>query len=141
MQASARGARLVQIASVYMLIGLGMGLFMGMSQDHRLATVHSHLALLGWVTMALAGLIYMVAPACGRGALAASHFWLHNLGLPLMIASLGLYAYGRESAEPLIGVGSTIVFLSLSLFAASVIRNLPARPWEAGHMSSRGAER
>jgi hypothetical protein len=58
-----------------------------------------------------------------------------------MIASLGLYAYGRESAEPFIGVGSTIVFLSLALFAASVIRNLPAGSGEPGQMKSRGAER
>jgi hypothetical protein len=113
---------LVKIASVYMVIGLGMGIFMAMSQDHRLASVHSHLTLLGWATMALTGLVYIVVPASATGALAALHFWLHNLGLPLMLVSLGVYSYGNAAAEPVIGLGALTTFVALVLFAANVLR-------------------
>lgn len=120
------GYTLLKLAVIYMVIALGGGIFMGLSQDHTLSTVHSHLALVGWTTMALTGLAYVTLPALARSGLARAHFWLHNLGLPIMIISLACYAYGYAAAEPLIGLGSVITFLSLLLFAVNVLRN--ARP-------------
>jgi hypothetical protein len=122
MQMRARGVALIRIAAVYMVIGLGMGIFMAVARDHRLASVHGHLTLLGWATMALTGLVYIVMPPTARGALAASHFWLHNLGLPLMLVSLAAYSYGLAAAEPMIGVGAVVTAVALGLFAASVLR-------------------
>lgn len=117
-----RGLRLVQIASIYMVVGLGMGMFMGIAQDFRLSSAHAHLALLGWVTLALTGLFYLARPSWSHGALARAHFWLHNAGLPIMIVSLGLFAYGYERAEPFIALGSTVVSVALLLFAVRVLR-------------------
>jgi hypothetical protein len=120
------GFTLLKLAVIYMVIALGGGIFMGMSQDHTLSTVHSHLALLGWTTMALTGLAYVAVPALARSSLSRAHFWLHNLGLPVMIISLACYAYGYAAAEPLIGLGSILTFLALLLFALNVLKN--ARP-------------
>lgn len=117
------GYRLLKMAALYMVIALAGGIFMGMSNDHTLATVHSHVALLGWTTMALTGLAYIALPPLSRSALSKGHFWLHNLGLPIMIVSLGCYAYGYPAAEPIIGLGSIITFLALLLFAVNVFRN------------------
>ena len=49
------------VAPIYVLIGMGFGIFMGASQDFTLAPAHAHLNLIGWVTMALYGTFYALA--------------------------------------------------------------------------------
>ncbi len=49
------GARLIQIAVVYMVLGLRLGFAMGIAGDFSFSSVHSHVLLLGWTTMAIAG--------------------------------------------------------------------------------------
>jgi hypothetical protein len=44
--------------AVAALIGMGLGIAMGISQDFSLTPVHAHLNLLGWVSMLLYGLYY-----------------------------------------------------------------------------------
>jgi hypothetical protein len=117
------GLRLLQIAVVYMVVGLGMGLAMGISGDVSLYSVHSHILLLGWATMAIAGLVYLVMPGCACSRLAALHFWGHNLGLPVMMASLAWEKTGHVNAAPAIAAGSILVLVSLVLFAVNVFRN------------------
>ncbi len=118
------GVNLVKIASVYMLIGLGIGLYVAISKQFVLMTVHSHTSLLGWLTMAVTGLVYMVAPSCAASRLAFWHFLLHNIGLPVMLVSLALYEYGNTRAEAFLGIGSVVVLFSLLLFAVNVCRRL-----------------
>jgi hypothetical protein len=60
------GFNLIRIASIYMLSSVVLGLYMGVTHSFTLITVHSHMALLGWATMALAGVIY-VADAMETG--------------------------------------------------------------------------
>ncbi len=114
------GIALVKIASLYMMIGLGMGLFMAISKDFVLASVHAHVTLLGWATMAITGIVYAVFPQCGETRLSALHFWMHNIGLPVMMVSLALYSYGHTGAEKVIGVGSILVLFALAAFTVNV---------------------
>jgi len=114
------GIKLVKIAAVYLLVGLVMGLVMGISNNFSLTSVHAHVSLLGWATMAIAGILYILIPECGRTRLAAAHFWGHNIGLPVMTLSLALYAYGVKAAEKTIAVGSVVVLVSLMLFAVNL---------------------
>jgi hypothetical protein len=120
------GIRLVRIASVYLLAGLVLGLAMGIGRDFSLMSVHSHVLLLGWATLAITGIVYLVLPGCAGTRLATAHFWLHNLGLPVMIVSLAAEALGEPRAQPFIGVGSTIVLAGLGLFTLNVLRNAGA---------------
>ena len=117
------GIRLLRISVVYLVAGLVIGLAIGMSKSFWLASVHSHILLLGWAAMSVSGIAYLVLPGCAASRLATFHFWGHNLGLPVMMASLALEAFGRKDVEPAIGVGSTVVLLSLTLFAANLFRN------------------
>lgn len=117
------GISLLKIAAVYMLVGLASGMFMAISKDHTLASAHSHLTLLGWTTMAITGVIYIVLPACAKSKLAGVHFWLHNIGLPLMICSLALFEYGNAAAEKFIGIGSIIVLLALLVFTINILKS------------------
>lgn len=120
------GVRLVRIASVYLLAGLVLGLAMGIGRDFALMSVHAHVLLLGWATLALTGIVYLVLPACAGTRLAAAHFWLHNLGLPVMIVSLAAETLGEPRAEPFVGLGSTVVVVGLGLFTLNVLRNAGA---------------
>jgi heme/copper-type cytochrome/quinol oxidase subunit 1 len=78
------GVTLVRISSLYLLVGLVLGLAMAIGKDFSLMSVHSHVLLLGWATLAIAGVVYLVVPRCAGSRLAAAHFWLHNLGLPVI---------------------------------------------------------
>jgi hypothetical protein len=118
---------LVKIAAVYLLVSLAIGMYMAITHNHALATVHTHAALLGWATMAVTGLVYLLLPACGGNRLAAAHFWLHNIGLPVMLAALtALILTGDERVEPVIGIGSMLVLLALVCFTVNVFRCAPA---------------
>lgn len=115
------GLRLVKIASVYMVIGVAMGVAMGATGNFAHASAHSHISLLGWLTMAATGIVYMLVPGCGEGRLAQAHFWGHNLGLPVMIASLLVMDHGHKEAEQFIAAGSFAVLGGLAAFTANLL--------------------
>lgn len=118
------GYTLLKIAAVYLMVGLSIGLFMGVSQSFGLISVHSHVGLLGWVTMAVTGLIYIAAPQCDGNWLSKVHFWLHNVGLPIMALSLVWIQYGGGgAAEAGAGVGSILVMIALLLFTLNLFLN------------------
>jgi cbb3-type cytochrome oxidase subunit 1 len=117
------GMRLVRISAAYMLVAVIMGVFMGISGDFSLSSVHSHVALLGWAAMSISGILYLLLPACAGSRLAQFHFWGHNAGLPVMVASLGLYIHGVDRAEPGIGIGSMVILASLTVFTVNLYLN------------------
>src|SRR5690242_16192071 len=100
------GKRFISIAAVYFSIGVLMGMTMGIIHYFRLTSTHAHINLLGWVSTALFGLIYSVYPFAGQTKLAKVHFWLHNIGLPIMVIGLILESFGVSAALPIMIVGS-----------------------------------
>lgn len=118
------GFKLLKIATLYMMAGLILGLVMGISHSLAFITLHSHISLLGWLTMAVTGLVYVVAPRCDGNRLAQLHFWLHNLGLPLMILGLVWKEYSAgPQVETVLGVGSTVLAVALLIFTINVLVN------------------
>lgn len=118
------GSRLLKIAAIYLLVGLFMGLGMAIAHDHAIAAVHAHINLLGWVTLAIVGLVYLLFPAAAETRLAKWHFWLHNLGLPVMMLGLLLIKLVSEQYEPIVAIGSIVVLLSLILFVINLFRQV-----------------
>jgi cbb3-type cytochrome oxidase subunit 1 len=118
------GLRFLKIAVVYLFVGALLGLIMGITQQFVLAPVHAHLLLLGWASLALAGVIYHLYPAAGTTLLAHIHFWLHNLGLPAFMIGLGMLLTGRESAMPATAISASVVLAALTIFAANVLVNV-----------------
>lgn len=108
---------------VYLAIGSLAGMYMGITKDLALASVHAHIALLGWLASAISGVVYMALPTCGLHVLARLHVWGHNIGLPPMVISLSLCAYGVKAAETIVGISSSLLVASLLIFAANVGRN------------------
>ena len=120
------GIRFLKIAAVYLAIGVTMGLAMGITQKFALHPVHAHINLLGWATMALAGLIYVQFPAAAQTRLAKIHFWIHNLALPVMMVGLAFLLTGHAQALYFVEPASTAMVVGLVLFVVNVVRNVRA---------------
>ncbi len=118
------GLTFLKIAVVYLFVGACLGLGMGIAQNFTLVPVHAHLLLLGWASLALAGLVYHLYPAASTTRLARTHFWLHNLGLPVFMVALGLLLTGREALVPLVAGSALVVLLGLAIFAVNFLVNV-----------------
>lgn len=108
-------------AVLYFLGSLGLGVYMGASGDHALSSVHSHLALAGWASMALTGLIYRAFPAAAGSRLAAWHFGLYQAAVPIMVLAVAAVVLGREGAGPVAGVASMVILASVALFCWALL--------------------
>ncbi|EJM91253.1 MULTISPECIES: hypothetical protein [unclassified Pseudomonas] len=105
-----------RLAALYFAIGVMLGVAMGASGDHSLFAVHAHVNLLGWVSMALFGIIGTAHPSITEGRAAAAQFWMYNIGVPVMLGALTLRLKGVAAIEPLIGAASILVGCSVLLF-------------------------
>ncbi len=110
-------------ATIFFIIGVIMGLHMGISGDHTPFPAHAHLNLLGWVSSAIFAIYYALNPAKAVGRLPMWQFAIFTLGLVVMIPALYFMALGNAALEPLVGIGSFIVFAGVLLFAAVVFSN------------------
>jgi hypothetical protein len=111
------------VAPIYVLIGMGFGIFMGATMDFTLAPAHAHLNLIGFVLMFAAGLYYRVVPKAELGLLPKIQAGLHILGalvFPLGIALV--LTGGPERYEVFTIVGSLIVLTAVALFTWIVFR-------------------
>jgi hypothetical protein len=121
---SSAGIIWLKLAVLYLIVGVGMGIAMGATETFTLSPVHAHINLLGWATMALAGLIYSVFPQAGLSKLAKAHFWLHNISLPVMMVSLSFLMLGENKVVPLLGISEIAVAIGILIFAANIFLNL-----------------
>jgi nitric oxide reductase large subunit len=118
------GIRFIKIASVYFVIGIGMGMFMSITHRFQYAPTHAHINLLGWVSLAIIGFIYHIFPKAADNKLAKANFWLYNIGLPVMMIGLVLLESGYESVEPVIATGASVTSLGVLCFFINVLTNL-----------------
>jgi hypothetical protein len=123
-QFSTAGVIWLKLAITYLIIGVGLGIVMGATRNFTLTPVHAHINLLGWATMALAGLIYTVFPAAGNSRLAKFHFWLINLSMPVMIGALSMLLLGNPGVEPVLAVSEIVAAASILCFAANIYLNV-----------------
>lgn len=116
--------RFYKIAILYLIGGMSLGIYMGISRDFSWSPIHAHANLLGWVSLALVGLAYQLFPAMVYSSLAAMHFWMHNIGLPLMLGGLAFILRGNQSiGMPLTVLGSLLAFTSILCLAVNLWRN------------------
>jgi cbb3-type cytochrome oxidase subunit 1 len=118
--------RFLRIAVVYFVVAIALGLYMGITESFTQVPVHAHLNLLGWVSMALFGLIYSAYPAAGQTKLATWHFWIHNLTLPVFMALLFAMLSGNPGLGPAVGLVATVTLIGIVLFAFNLWRTIPA---------------
>ena len=121
------GSRFIKISVVYFAIGVCLGLYMSIAHSYELASVHVHINLLGWVSLALAGIIYTLFPDLAATKLAKTHFWLHNITLPIMMLGLSFILYGQEALTPVVAISGTILVLAIILFALNILSKLKSK--------------
>jgi hypothetical protein len=114
----------LKLSVIYLIVGVVLGIAMGATQNFALRPVHAHVNLLGFATVALAGLIYSVYPAAGRSRLATIHFWLHNTGVPVMMAALAAYLLGNAGAVPFLVTGEFVAAAGVLVFAGNLFVNV-----------------
>lgn len=108
---------------LYALVGFSMGLYMAAGHDFTLRSVHSHLVLVGWATMAICAAYYQLVPQAAGAAIAKVHFVAANIGLVVMAVGVALLASGMAAAEAGAAIGSIITLLSMLLFVYIVFRS------------------
>jgi L-asparagine transporter-like permease len=121
MDAEKLSRRWLLAAVAYFLVSVCLGTYMGASGRHELFSIHSHAALLGWVSMGLTALLYRCFPDAARSRLAPWHFYLYQLAVPAMLVAVAALVTGRKEAEPVAGLASAAVLVSVLLFCWIVL--------------------
>jgi len=109
--------RFILAGIAYGIIGMLMGLVMGASGKFDMAPVHAHIILLGWVSMALFGLIYRNIPSMAGEKLAVWQFWISNLGLIIMMITLAMVINKNMAMAPVLAVSEIVVVFGMLIFA------------------------
>lgn len=120
------GIAWLRIAIVYLIVGITLGIVMGATQQFGMRPVHAHLNLVGWATGALAGLLYLFFPQAAQSRLGKAHFFLHNLGVPVMMGALALVLSGNTAALPALIAGELATAAGVLAFAANLLVNVKA---------------
>ncbi|MGN7386025.1 cytochrome-c oxidase [Sporosarcina sp. SAFN-015] len=119
------GKTLMKISVVYFMIGISFGLYMSFTHVFTLTSVHVHLNLVGWVSLALAGVFYHLYPRLVESGLARAHFWLHNIGLPIMMISIATAILGGPEIFFLFAMlGGVMTVLGVLFFGFNVLLRL-----------------
>lgn len=121
---SSAGIVWLKLAGLYLMIGMAMGIAMGASENFVLRPVHAHVNLLGWVTLALSGLVYSIFPQAAHNWLARLHFWLLNLSLPVMMVALTLLMLGNKAVIPIMGAAEIVSAVAVLAFVINIFKNL-----------------
>ncbi len=118
------GKRYLKVAVVYFAIAVTIGILMGITQKFMLASVHAHVNLLGWVSMALMGLIYHFYPKAGETKLSKVQFWVYNISFPIFQGFLALEILGVPGVVVIVILGSLVTYVGILLFVINVLKNL-----------------
>ena len=109
------------------LVGIAM---LGSEKAMALKFVHSHLNMLGWVSMMIYGVGYHILPKfMGRQMyskkLGEAQFWIANIGLVAMLVFYTLNVYAPSDAYMLVTVAAgAIELVSVFLFFYNMLMTI-----------------
>jgi urea transporter len=114
------------LASITAVIGVSLGFYMGLAQDHTMLPVHAHLNLLGWVSLFLMGLYYRThEQALGKAA--STQVALSAVGTIAMTSGMaGIFLGYREVFFYWALAGGIMVWTGFAIFAVIVMRTRSA---------------
>ncbi len=125
----------------YAVAGIGLGIYMAVSNIHDQFVTHTHVLLVGFVTSLIYAVIYRLwLPAAPR-ALAMIQFILHQAGAIVMSVGL-LLLYGRVLPDDRLAVflrpAVAAVLLSVLLMLVMILRTPSTRLAEPARGTSGG---
>lgn len=112
----------LRVGVVYMLIGMGLGVTMGASEDFTLKDVHAHVNLLGYVTTFIFGLFLKVYPQAAELKITRIGVYTSFAVVPIMLALLAAFSLGHIGVAPAMGLLSILTVLAYVLLALTVFR-------------------
>lgn len=113
------------LAAVLLIVGVLIGIFMAASHNYQLMPVHAHINLVGWVSLALYGLVYRAYPVLQTKAIAKWHFGLASLSAILMGPGIALAVLYQS--EPLAITSAFIWLAGAILFLIQLVSLLSVR--------------
>ncbi len=111
---------------LYLIVGIGFGIYMGVTANYIFTPLHAHINLLGFVLMTLFGILYTLFPAMAGTLLAKAHFWLHQIGALMLLILLFLLFSGwiEEAAMvPWAPIAEVAVLLGIVAYLANLVQN------------------
>jgi len=127
------GARWIKISTLYFIFGIAVGLFMSATVQLQWGAAHAHINVVGWLSTGLIGVIYAVYPKAGNSTLGIWHFWLYNIGLPILLISMFMI-HMEPRLEGWIDfshiftfAGGAMVAVGILLFIVNVFKNVKGR--------------
>ena len=109
-------------AVVLVVASMIWGIIMAISQDHSANSAHSHLGLLGWVSLFLFGIYYRLHPSLETKKSASVQVWGWIIGTLILTIGVGLLHTGHAIGDPIAAAGSFVVLLDMLLFGWLVFR-------------------
>ncbi len=117
----------LRTSMIFLMLGVGLGMYMGPREDFTQVPVHVHLNLVGGVWMFLAGLFYNTHPHISRKAIAV-HYGLSAVGMPLFAIGLWGAQIHTPWYLPLVISGASLSALGLLVFAVLVFIGTGKKP-------------
>lgn len=116
----------VLAGTVFLVIGIGFGIYMGASGKHDFAPLHAHVNLLGFVLSMVFALTYRSFPDMGGSRLAGFHFWLHVIPSAVLLVMLFLLMSGsitEAGMVPIAPIAEILVLVGVLLFLWNAVQN------------------
>jgi hypothetical protein len=102
-------------ALVWFVAAVGLGYYMGVTEQFQFGPSHAHIGVLGWLSSGVFAALYAIMGERSPAGLAPGLHWAaHTLGTASM--TVGLFAaigLGYQSLMALVVVGSTLVVISV----------------------------
>jgi hypothetical protein len=112
----------IKLGATWLVVGMALGIYMGMTKAFDLAPLHAHINLVGFACHMLFGLTLRQWPELARSALAVAQFWIFALSTPVM--AVGLYFTLRGGVELPTILGSLGLLIGAVLFCFMVWRRI-----------------
>lgn len=114
------------IGAIYLVIGIGFGMYMSITANYAYAPLHAHINLLGFVLMTVFGIVYRLKPGMAATSLAKVHFWGHQIGALILLIMLFLLFSGavtEAAMVPAAPIAEILVMISILSYLANLFSN------------------
>ena len=92
----------------WLILGMILGIYMGITNDNRYVTVHVAMLLGGFVVLTFYGVLYRLWPAMNAGMIPRVQFWLAVLGAVALVIGAAMIVNNGGVALAAIGSFSAI---------------------------------
>ncbi len=110
----------------YGVLGMALGVYMGISQNHAQHVTHAHILLLGMVVSFIYAIIHKLWITDGTTTLSRVQYYCHQVGILVMFIGLFCFYQGLlpgEKIGPVLSLASVVVFAGVVLMKVLFIKS------------------